>query len=141
MLHALLLSTWLGAAAGPSVPVAIPALSPPVARLAAAVDPARLQADVARLAGFGTRHTLSDTTSPTRGIGAARRWLAESFLAAGQQPGARLRPFDDRFTQAPGPRLPRPTEIWNVGAVLPGVDDARRSEAVVLVAHYDSRAS
>jgi hypothetical protein len=25
--------------------------------------------------GFGTRHTLSDTVSPKRGIGAARRWV------------------------------------------------------------------
>ena len=31
------------------------------------------------LAGFGTRHTTSDTLSPTRGIGAARRWIFDEF--------------------------------------------------------------
>ena len=66
--------------------------SPRVEQLAAAVDPARLQAAVARLVSFGTRHTLSDTRSETRGIGAARRWLAAEFAAASRQPGSRLQP-------------------------------------------------
>jgi hypothetical protein len=34
---------------------------------------------VRRLAGFGTRNTLSDTLSATRGIGAARRWIKSEF--------------------------------------------------------------
>ena len=44
-----------------------------------AVSPDRIQADVQTLASFGTRHTLSDTVSQTRGIGAARRWIKRSF--------------------------------------------------------------
>jgi hypothetical protein len=140
MLHASLLSLCLAAAPAPEPTPAV-ATSAAVARLAAAVDPARLQATVTRLAGFGTRHTLSDTTSTTRGIGAARRWLGDAFLALSEQPGARLRPFEDRFTASPGTRVPRPVEIWNVGAVLPGTEEGRRKEAIVLVAHYDSRAS
>ena len=28
---------------------------------------------------FGTRHTLSETASETRGIGAARRWIKAEF--------------------------------------------------------------
>lgn len=115
--------------------------SPRVEQLAAAVDPARLQAAVARLVSFGTRHTLSDTRSETRGIGAARSWLAAEFAAASRQPGARLVPFEDRFTAEPGPRISRPVEIVNVGAVLPGTDPARAREAIVLTGHYDSRAS
>ncbi len=117
------------------------ARSPRVAELAAAVDPARLHATVASLAGFGTRHTLSDAASATRGIGAARRWLADRFRALSVEKGSRLRPFEDRFVADPGPRVPRPTEIVNVGAVLPGTDAARSHEAVVVTAHYDSRAS
>ena len=38
-----------------------------------AVSEERLRSDVKTLADFGTRHTLSDTLSETRGIGAARR--------------------------------------------------------------------
>ncbi|HEX8909790.1 MAG TPA: M20/M25/M40 family metallo-hydrolase, partial [Anaeromyxobacteraceae bacterium] len=112
-----------------------------VVELTAAVDPARLRATVAKLVAFGTRHTLSDTQSQGRGIGAARRWLASELAALAGQPGSRLQPFEDRFTQPPTPRLPRPVEIWNVGAVLPGADPARATEAIVLTGHYDSRAS
>lgn len=39
----------------------------------------RLESDIRRLANFGTRHTLSDTISSTRGIGAARRWIKAEF--------------------------------------------------------------
>src|SRR5258708_23075460 len=48
------------------------------------IDAVRLKATVDKLAAFGTRHTLSDTTSSTRGIGAARRWIFDemSHLAA-----------------------------------------------------------
>ena len=117
------------------------ARSPRVEKLVAAVDPARLQATVAKLTGFGTRHTLSETASEARGIGAARRWLAGEAAALARQPGSRLRPFEDRFTAEPGPRVPRPVEVVNVGVVLPGVDAARSKEAIVLTGHYDSRAS
>ncbi len=44
-----------------------------------AVSSERIKSDVATLVGFGTRHTLSDTVSETRGIGAARRWIKSEF--------------------------------------------------------------
>jgi hypothetical protein len=115
--------------------------SPRVAGIVAAVDPARLHATVAKLVSFGTRHTLSDTRSPARGIGAARSWLAAELAALAREPGSRLQPFEDRFTAEPGPRIPRPTEIVNVGAILPGTDPARAKEAIVVTGHYDSRAT
>ena len=114
---------------------ALLAQAPPTA------DAARLQATVQRLVSFGTRHTLSDTTSPTRGIGAARAWLRAEFEALAKAPGSHLRPFEDRFTAEPGPRIPKAAELVNVGAVLPGRDPARAQEAIVLTGHYDSRAS
>jgi hypothetical protein len=40
-----------------------------------------LQSTIEKLVGFGTRHTLSDTKSSTRGIGAARRWVRSRFEA------------------------------------------------------------
>lgn len=39
----------------------------------------RIEGDIRMLAGFGTRNTFSDTTSSTRGIGAARRWIEAEF--------------------------------------------------------------
>jgi len=43
------------------------------------VSASRLQKDITTLANFGTRHTLSDTLSDQRGIGAARRWIKKEF--------------------------------------------------------------
>ena len=44
-----------------------------------AVSSEHLKKDVVKLVGFGTRHTLSDTLSDSRGIGAARRWIKSEF--------------------------------------------------------------
>ena len=45
-------------------------------QLVAATSAERIESDIRKLVSFGTRHTLSETGSPTRGIGAARRRLA-----------------------------------------------------------------
>lgn len=111
------------------------------AELAAAIDPARLQATVVKLVSFGTRHTLSDAASETRGIGAARRWLAAEFAALTRLPGSRLQPFEDAFVAPVQRRVPRAVEIVNVGAVLPAANPSRAKEAVVVTGHYDSRRS
>ncbi len=44
-----------------------------------AVSKELIETDIKTLAGFGTRHTLSDTLSQSRGIGAARRWIFNEF--------------------------------------------------------------
>lgn len=98
-----------------------------------------LQATVSKLVSFGTRHTLSKADDPVRGIGAARAWLASAFGELAKEPGSRLRPFEDRFIQPPGPRMPTATVLVNVGAILPGTDPRRAKEAIVLTGHYDSR--
>ncbi len=102
-----------------------------VATLIANVSADRLAADVQALAGFGTRHTYSDTASPTRGIGAAREWIRAEFVKA----SPRLQvAFDTYQVVTQGPRLPRDVELRNVVAVLPGASPRR----VYLSAHYDS---
>lgn len=112
--------------------------------LIADVSPARVRADVERLASFGTRHTLS-AVEGERGIGAARRWLKDEFERAGDDSG---RTGDDaihvRFDvhrQPPGPRLPDGAEIVNVEAVIPGSMPESARRRVYMVAHYDSRAT
>src|SRR4051812_9637480 len=56
----------------------------------AAVDPARIEATVRRLVGFGTRHTLSSQDDPQRGIGAARDWLFDQYQEAAARSGGRM---------------------------------------------------
>jgi hypothetical protein len=104
------------------------------------IDAGRIQSTVKRLTEFGTRHTLSGTQGPGRGIVPAREWLAGEFAAIAK--GSRLKPFEDRFTApANGKRIPAPVEIVNVGVVLPGADAARAKQAIVMTAHYDSMPS
>jgi hypothetical protein len=105
------------------------------------VESARLRRTVERLAGFGTRHSLSTTTAEARGIGAARDWLIGETRNLAMLPGSRLIPFEDRFTADPGPRIPKPTVMVNVGVMLPALDPSRTKDALVVAGHYDSRAN
>lgn len=98
----------------------------------------RLEQDITTLAGFGTRHTLSDTQSDSRGIGAARRWVEAEFRRIGKACGNCLEviTLSDRVT---GPRIPEPTEVVNVIAIQRGKSDPKR--VVMMTGDIDSRAS
>jgi hypothetical protein len=101
------------------------------------VDADRIEADVRRLAAFGTRHTLSTQTDPVRGIGAARDWLFDQFSRIAASSGGRMTVEKQSFTQPVSPRVPTPTVITNVIATLRGAVTPER--VYVLTGHYDSR--
>ena len=107
--------------------------------IAAAVDAERVEADVRTLAGFGTRHTLSDTVSDTRGIGAARRWIRAEFERISAACGGCLEVVEQRRVVSGERRIPEPTEVVNVLAVQRGTADPGRY--VVVSGDIDSRAS
>ena len=114
--------------------------APGVHDLAGMVQASRLSRCVDRLASFGTRHTLSDALSDRRGIAVARTWLEGELQGLTRLPGSRLVVFEDPFRADPGPLLPTGADLVNLGVILPGVDPGRDKEALVVVAHYDSRA-
>ena len=93
-------------------------------------------ATIAKLVSFGTRHTLSDTKSDTRGIGAARRWVASQFTAMSKDCGGCLtvETPSEMFT---GRRVPNPTEVMDVLAIQKGTTDPGR--VIVISGHIDSR--
>ena len=125
--------------ASPSGRVA-PTAGPHPAELApilGAIRAERMHSDVERLASFGTRHTLSETASPTRGIGAARRWI-QSELA--RVPGVQVT-LEQHTVLADQKRLPRDTEIVDVVGLLPGAMPQAAARRYYVVAHYDSRAA
>lgn len=106
-----------------------------------AVSVDTVEAYIRRLAAFGTRHTLSDTLSPTRGIGAARRWIYETMARNAREGGGRMEVFYNGYLQDDDHRrIDRPVEIRNVVARLPGTDPAD-DRVFVISGHYDSRAS
>src|SRR5262245_5111244 len=79
-----------------------------IVRMVASVDAARLKSDVDKLAGFGTRHSLSDSKSDTRGIGAAARWLKARFDEIAPHAGGRLQVKLADFVAPQGERVPKP---------------------------------
>jgi Zn-dependent M28 family amino/carboxypeptidase len=105
-------------------------------QLAAQVSAERQHAVIERLVGFGTRHTLSDTTSPTRGIGAARRWVASEFAAVSKDCGGCLQ-VETPSQVFTGRRIPKPTEVMDVLAIQRGTTDPDR--VIVISGHMDSR--
>ena len=98
----------------------------------------RLRADIARLVGFGTRHTLSAQDDPNRGIGAAVDWGVASFRGISQECGGCLQiVIPTRYVT--GNRIPDPVRIRNAVAIQRGTE--RPNEVVIVQGHIDSRAS
>ncbi|HEX8795771.1 MAG TPA: M28 family metallopeptidase [Polyangiaceae bacterium] len=110
---------------------------PEVAAMLAEVDPARLKADVDRLVAFGTRHTLSDTTSDTRGVGAARRWIESEMRKAGG--GAVQVTAESHLVHPDGKRVNRDVDVVDVVGVLTGTSPEARARRYYVLGHYDSR--
>jgi hypothetical protein len=121
----LLTSTALAAQGAPAA-----RSDPRILALVAQVSEQRLRHIVTSLAAFGTRETLSDTLSPTRGVGAARRWIHDELVAS----SPRLRVSYDTHVVAPQGRITRQVELRNVMAVLPG----RTARRIYVCGHYDS---
>ncbi|MCU6498793.1 M28 family metallopeptidase [Rugamonas sp. A1-17] len=103
------------------------------------ISPARIEAYINKLAGFRTRHTMSDTVSETEGIGAARRWIKSELERCGAAQGGRLQVAFDSHVAPVSARISRPTEIVNVVATLPGTQPASVDRMYVVSGHYDSR--
>jgi hypothetical protein len=103
---------------------------------APAPDPAALRATITRLVGFGTRHTLSTTADPARGIGAARRWVADRFGQIGRDCSGCLT-VETVGTTSSGPRAPNGVRVEDVIAVQKGTSDPNR--VIIVQGHIDSR--
>jgi len=104
--------------------------------IAASVSEARQRAAIGTLVSFGTRHTLSDTKSDKRGIGAARRWVATEFRSISNDCGDKLTVATPSQTFTNN-RVPTPTEVMDVLAIQKGTTDPDR--VIVISGHLDSR--
>jgi acetylornithine deacetylase/succinyl-diaminopimelate desuccinylase-like protein len=121
-----------------ATPEPTPVVHDTLTAIAAKVDPEALRATITHLVAFGTRHTLSDTASQTRGIGAARRWAKSRFEAdnADCHGCLTIETPEQTFT---GERLPNPAVVQDVIAIQRGTTDPQR--VVIISGHIDSRNS
>lgn len=106
-----------------------------------AVSAERIKNDVKKLADFGTRHTLSDTVSQTRGIGAARRWIKSEFETINSGCNNCLNVFyqKDLVKKGDGTRIVHDVEIVNVVAIQKGTKFPNRF--IIMSGDIDSRVS
>ena len=99
----------------------------------------RIERDIRALVSFGTRNTLSDTLSDTRGIGAARRWIKAEFDSISQACGGCLEVFYQESIALPSVRIPEPVNVVNVVGIIRGTVHPERY--VIMSGDIDSRAS
>ena len=129
------------AAGAPAMGAAPGDRNPRIAEIVGQVSPVRIEANIRKLVSFGTRNSLSDTTSETRGVGAARRWIKAELERCSKEAGGRLEvAFDEHLIEA-GARVPRPTNFVNVVATLRGDQAESRERLYVVSGHYDSMPS
>jgi hypothetical protein len=130
-----------------ATPVGPAPVDPAIARALANIKPQQIQQTIQTLVSFGTRNTLSsmDTNLPSgQGINAAADWIAGKFEAISHECGGCLEVKRDTFTADPASgarwarRIPKPTQITNVYAILRGNDPAQAKRMVLVTGHYDS---
>jgi hypothetical protein len=103
------------------------------------VSSRNIEHSITTLAAFGTRHTLSSQTDPTRGIGAATNWVYDQFSQYAAASHGRLTVEKQTFIQPPGPRNPNPVSVTNVIATLHGAQPESADRTYVVSGHLDSR--
>jgi hypothetical protein len=107
-----------------------PDADPRIEKIVAAVSEQRMRELLTKLVSFGTRNTLSDQASATRGIGAARNWILEEMRRSSEK----LRVNFDTHIIPPQGRITKQVDLRNVVAILPGKSPRR----IYVSGHYDS---
>jgi len=116
-------------------------VDPAIAAAVKSISATNVRTADEKLVSFGTRSTLSAQDQASiaagHGIGAAREWLESQLEAYSKECGGCLEVKTDEFVQEPGPRVPQPTTLTNIYAVLKGSESGNR--VVLVTGHYDSR--
>ena len=118
---------------------------PQIAAALKQISAEKIRANIEKLVSFQTRSTLSAQDQASiaagRGIGAAREWIKSEFELYSRDCNGCLEVKTDSFTEGPADRIPAPTIITNVYAILKGTDPENAKRIVLVTGHYDSRNS
>jgi len=107
-------------------------LDPKIQKIVSEISTDRIAEILKKLESFETRNTLSDSTQPNRGIGAARQWIFDQFKSY----SPRLEVSFDTHTIPKAARIYKDIELRNVVAILPGKMQPDRW--IMITGHYDS---
>jgi hypothetical protein len=122
-------------------PESVARADPEIAHALAEISTRRIQDTIERLVGFGTRHTLSTMIADLpegQGANAAADWIESEFKRYADACAGCLEVKRDAFTEGPEERVPAPTHMTNVYAVLHGSDPAQAQRVILVSGHYDS---
>lgn len=120
-------------------------VDPTIAAALKKVSATQIKATVEKLVSFHNRNTLTanepDMYAKGLGIMAARDWIKAEFERYSAACGGCLEVKVDTFTEPAGNRIPKPTELSNVYAILRGSSQETPQPIYVVTGHYDSRNS
>ena len=125
-----------------ATPVASPAPDAAIARALQTIQTDQIEKTIQTLVSFGTRSTLSSMEKDLpagQGVSAAADWVAGQFEQISKECGGCLEVHRDTFTETASERIPQPTTITNVYAILRGADPVQAKRMVLVTGHYDSR--
>ncbi|HZX59144.1 MAG TPA: M28 family peptidase [Mucilaginibacter sp.] len=111
-----------------------------IKQMADEVSSKNIEAIIRKLVSFKTRHTLSDTTSKTTGVGAARNWIKAEYERYAAESHGRMTVQFDTSTQPKSERVDRAVKLKNILAILKGTDP-KDTRVYIVSGHYDSRMS
>lgn len=118
-----------------------PVVDPQISGFVKNANKDSLRANVEKMVNFGTRHTMSSTTDPKRGIGAARNWVLAKFRHYAKNSGGRMEVYlQNQDLQADGKRINKVTNLGNAIALLKGTDPNDK-RIIIMSGHLDSRVS
>ena len=103
-----------------------------ISKVIDSISESRMEQMLRTLAGFGTRNTMSDPTSPTRGVGAARQWIFDELRRT--NPKLQVSFDTHQIPKGRSDRITRDVELRNVVAILPG----RSPRRIYVSGHYDT---
>jgi hypothetical protein len=101
------------------------------------ISPENIEAIITKLVSFGTRHTLATFNSSTRGIHAARDWIASEMRGYAEESDGKMTVRVQSYLQPIASRIPFPVVISNVITTVRGSETPEK--VYVMTGHYDSR--
>jgi hypothetical protein len=125
-----------------ATPVTPAAPDPAIARALQTIQTDQIEKTIQTLVSFGTRSTLSSMEKDLpagQGVSAAADWVAGQFEQISKECGGCLEVHRDTFTEPVADRIPQPTTITNIYAILRGTDPVQAKRMVLVTGHYDSR--
>ncbi len=119
-----------------ALPAQYKTVNPQVEKIVAEVSEKNIAEILKKLESFGTRNILSTQDNPTRGVGAARKWIYEQFRSYSPKLEVSFDQYRLKKIEGRASRVPRDVDLYNVVAVLPGTTN--KEQRIVISGHYDT---